>query len=160
MGASQLPVVNQVSLEYTSTKSIFSFDVAGKVRLDVTFLSPVYPDDLSRQSQQFSYIAIKVVSSDGSPHNVKVYMDVSAGESSFSRCLDFMWSRLTSSQEWASGDHSAVVNWDTGSSGNLKFHKFFRADQQEFKESGEIASWGTWYLTTASGNGVSITRLV
>jgi hypothetical protein len=71
--------VNQLSLEYTSTKSIFTFDVAGKVALTITFLSPVYPDDMARQSLQFSYISAKARSSDGAPHQVQVYMDVSAG---------------------------------------------------------------------------------
>jgi len=80
MGDSRLPLVNQVSLEYTSTRSTFHFDVDGKVNLEVTFLSPVYPDDLGRQSQQFSYISIKALSADGASHNVQVYMDVSGGE--------------------------------------------------------------------------------
>ncbi len=71
--------VNQLSLEYTSTKSIFTFDVAGKVLMTVTFLSPVYPDDLARQSQQFSYISAKAKSADGAPHKVQIYMDVSGG---------------------------------------------------------------------------------
>ncbi|KAK5661687.1 hypothetical protein OQA88_9787 [Cercophora sp. LCS_1] len=66
------PLVEQVSFEYTSTQSIFTFDVEGKVELTVTFLSPVYPDDLKRQSQQFSYISAKVKSSDGLPHSVQL----------------------------------------------------------------------------------------
>jgi hypothetical protein len=72
-------LVDQVALEYTSTKSIFTFDVAGKVTMTVTFLSPVYPGDLLRQSLQFSYIDIKVQSADGAAHNVSVYMDTSGG---------------------------------------------------------------------------------
>lgn len=78
-GAPGPPSVNQVSLEYTSTKSIFRFDVGGKVILAVTFLSPVYPDDMARQSLQFSYISAKARSSDGAPHKVQIYMDVSSG---------------------------------------------------------------------------------
>jgi hypothetical protein len=78
-GAPGPSLVNQVSLEYTSTQSIFTFDVAGKVTLTVTFLSPVYPDDMGRQSQQFSYIVTKAKSADGAAHNVQVYMDVSGG---------------------------------------------------------------------------------
>ena len=81
MGDSHLPLVRQVSLEYTSTRSIFTFDVEGKVKLDVTFLSPVYTNDLARQSQQFSYVSVKATSSDGAAHKVQVYMDVSAGKS-------------------------------------------------------------------------------
>lgn len=79
-GAPGTPHVTQLGLEYTSTQSVFTFDVAGKVHLTVTFLSPVYPDDLARQSQQFSYISVKARASDLGEHKVQVYMDVSGGE--------------------------------------------------------------------------------
>ncbi|KAL2022016.1 hypothetical protein VTK56DRAFT_6256 [Thermocarpiscus australiensis] len=134
-GAPGPAAVNQVSLEYTSTKSIFTFDVGGIVTLTVTFLSPVYPDDMARQSLQFSYVSVKAKSSDGQAHSVQVYMDVSA--------------------EWASGDLSQVIQWDTGASGDIAYHKFFRANQQQFAESSEIASWGDWYLATRSGSGMT-----
>lgn len=75
--------VNQTSLTYTSTQSIFTFDVAGKVTMTVNFLSPVYPDDVARQSLQFSYISIKVMSADGKSHQVRTYMDVTGGMSWF-----------------------------------------------------------------------------
>ncbi len=81
-GYSGPDLVTQVSLEYTSTRSIFTFDVDGKVTLTVTFLSPVYPDDFVRQSLQFSYISVAAVSSDGGNHQVQVYMDVTGGERS------------------------------------------------------------------------------
>ncbi|EAQ84675.1 hypothetical protein CHGG_08689 [Chaetomium globosum CBS 148.51] len=136
MGGAPGPAhVNQVSLEYTSTKSIFTFDVDGKVTLTVTFLSPVYPDDMARQSQQFSYISIRAKSSDGASHKVQVYMDVSG--------------------EWASGDTSQVVEWDTATVGDITYHKFFRQTQEEFRESNEISSWGNWYLATRVDDGVS-----
>ena len=80
-GAPGPPAVTQVSLEYTATKSIFSFNVNGKVTLNVTFLSPVYPDDLSKQSLQFSYVMATAASLDGAAHAVQVYMDVSGGKS-------------------------------------------------------------------------------
>lgn len=69
----------QVSLEYTSTKSIFTFDVNGKIVLTVTFFTPVYPDDPARQSLQSSYISVKARSY-GNSHKVQIYMDVSGGE--------------------------------------------------------------------------------
>ena len=97
MGAAAGPAnVEQVSAEYTSTKSIFTFNVADKVTLTATFLSPVYPDDLVKQSQQFAYVSLLAKSSDGAPHSVQAYMDVSGGEYSpgpgevgfvFSKCV-------------------------------------------------------------------------
>lgn len=62
---------------------------------------------------------------------------------------------LTKLLEWASGDLSQVVNWDFGTADGVSYHKFFRANQAPFTESGEIAAWGTWYLATSSANDVS-----
>ena len=57
--------------------------------------------------------------------------------------------------EWASGDVGQVVTWDVGNSGDIIYHKFQRQNQEQFKEAGEIASWGNWYLATRSDKGVS-----
>ncbi|KAL2264924.1 hypothetical protein VTJ83DRAFT_7434 [Remersonia thermophila] len=131
MGAWPGPeLAGQTSAEYTSTKSIFTLDVAGKVVLTVTFLSPVYPDDMARQSQQFSYVAVGARSADGAEHSVQVYMDVTG--------------------EWASGDVSEGIRWESGISGDVSYHKFYRESQEELKEDDEIAAWGSWYLATSS----------
>jgi hypothetical protein len=74
------PLATQTSFEYTSTKSIFTMNVVGKVGLKVTFLSPVQPHDLKRQSLIFSYLHVEVHSLDGKPHDVQLYSDVSAGK--------------------------------------------------------------------------------
>ncbi|KAI9648834.1 hypothetical protein NHQ30_003475 [Ciborinia camelliae] len=79
-GTSLLPAANQTSFEYTSTKSIFTFDVRGKIKLTATFLSPLTPNDLKRQSLTMSYLHVDVVSTDGASHDVKVYTDISAGK--------------------------------------------------------------------------------
>jgi len=75
------PLVHQTNLEYTSTKSIFTLDVDGKIELTVTFLSPLTPNDQKRQSLLFSYLDVAVESLDGSPHDVQIYTDISAGKS-------------------------------------------------------------------------------
>ena len=56
---------------------------------------------------------------------------------------------LTKSTEFASGDISEKVVWDTGRYDTMSFHRFHRAEEKEFGESGEMASWGNWYLTTS-----------
>ena len=72
-------VATQTAFSYTSTKSIFSFDVNGLVTLNVTFLSPLYPKDMMRQSIVSSYLDVAVQSADGSSHDVQLYTDISAG---------------------------------------------------------------------------------
>jgi len=70
---------NQIAYEYSSTKSVFTIDVAGKVVLNITFLSPITPDDMKRQSLVFSYMNVEVTSVDGATHDVQLYSDISAG---------------------------------------------------------------------------------
>lgn len=54
---------------------------AGAVTMNITFLSPIFPTDLKRQSLPFSYVDVSVSSSDSSPHEVQLYTDVTAGKS-------------------------------------------------------------------------------
>lgn len=79
-GAPGASTAIQTSFEYTATKSIFTFDVDGKVTLTATFLSPVHPTDLLQQSMQFSYLQASVESADGDHHEVQVYSDISGGK--------------------------------------------------------------------------------
>lgn len=83
MGAPQNvgDAVKQTEFEYTSTKSVFTLDVAGLVEMNVTFLSPVFPDDQKRQSLVFTYLDVAVQSLDGEAHDVQLYADISAGMS-------------------------------------------------------------------------------
>lgn len=71
--------VDQTDFSYTSTRSIFIMNVADKVEMNITFLTPVTPTDLRRQSLVFSYLEVAVSSLDGSEHDVQLYADVSAG---------------------------------------------------------------------------------
>lgn len=72
-------LVNQTEFSYTSTRSSFVMNVADKVEMNITFLTPVTPNDLKRQSLVFSYLEVAVSSLDGATHDVQLYADVSAG---------------------------------------------------------------------------------
>ena len=72
--------VNQISFDYTSTRSTFTMDVGGVVGMNITFLSPLFPTDMMRQSLPFSYLDVVVSSLDGSAHDVQLYADITAGE--------------------------------------------------------------------------------
>lgn len=71
--------VEQTDFEYTSTRSTFIMNVAGKVSMNVTFLSPITPSDIQKQSVIGSYLHVTVASIDGSTHAVQLYADTSAG---------------------------------------------------------------------------------
>ncbi|ROV92383.1 hypothetical protein VMCG_09131 [Cytospora schulzeri] len=137
MGAAVGPdVVNETSATYTSTQTVFTFDVEGKITLTATFLSPVYPNDLLKQSLQYSYVDVTAVSADGASHTVQVYMDCSG--------------------EFASGsDVTQNITWDHGTTSGVDYHTFQLSTQQEFVESGDQAEWGQWFISTADTDGVT-----
>ncbi|TVY85335.1 Glutaminase A [Lachnellula suecica] len=129
MGAPGPQSVTQKSFEYTSTKSIFTMDVGGVVEMNITFLSPITPDDQKRQSLVFSYLDVAVQSLDGHSHDVQLYTDISA--------------------EWVAGDHSSVAQWDYGTtSDGISYHKVYRQTQLLFSETNDQADWGYWYYAT------------
>lgn len=80
MGSPGPQAVTQTAFQYTSTKSIFTMDVGGKVEMNITFLSPITPNDFKRQSLVFSYLHVDVTSADGKAHDVQLYADITAGK--------------------------------------------------------------------------------
>ncbi|KAL1998449.1 hypothetical protein VTN02DRAFT_6160 [Thermoascus thermophilus] len=135
MGLPGSRLVNQTSYRYTSTRSVFAMDVAGAVAMNITFLSPVTPDDLQRQSLAFSYLHVDVWSMDGKSHDVQLYADISA--------------------EWVSGNRSNVAQWDYGVAGDVAYHRVYRQTQQLFSETTDQAEWGSWYWATDSVDGLT-----
>ena len=80
MGAPTGPgLVSQTAFEYTSTRSTFTMNVGGLVGMNITFLTPLTPNDQKRQSLIFTYMDVVVESLDGIAHEVQLYTDISAG---------------------------------------------------------------------------------
>ncbi|KAI1811419.1 glutaminase GtaA [Poronia punctata] len=127
--------VDQTEFSYTSTRSNFVMNVGGKVEMNITFLSPVTPTDLKRQSLTFSYLDVGVHSLDGAEHEVQLYADVSG--------------------EWATGDLGAVIEWDYGTADGVAYHQFSRRDQSEITETRELPNWGTFYWSTGDDKGLT-----
>ncbi|KAI1443276.1 glutaminase A [Annulohypoxylon stygium] len=128
-------LVNQTEFSYTSTRSSFVMNVADKVEMNITFLTPVTPNDLKRQSLVFSYLEVAVSSLDGATHDVQLYADVSA--------------------EWASGDLNAIIQWDHNSADGVAYHQFERQDQEPISETNQQPNWGTWFWSTKDVEGLT-----
>lgn len=135
MGLPGTETVNQTAFEYTSTKSIFTMNVADKLEMNITFLSPITPTDYRRQSLVSSYLNVEVASLDGNEHDVQVYSDISA--------------------EWVSGDRNAIAQWDYGTTDGVAYHKVYRQTQLAFSQNNEQAEWGSWYWATDASNGMT-----
>jgi hypothetical protein len=132
-------------------------NVADKVQMAITFLSPVNPDDMKRQSLTFSYMQIAVSSMDGQSHDVQLYSDISGGTSLKLFCCNL----ADYISEWASGDHDATIQWEYHTSGNVAYHQVYRQTQIVFDENNKpdgngMANWGNVYWATDRTSGLSV----
>ncbi|PWG81860.1 glutaminase family protein [Pararcticibacter amylolyticus] len=71
-----ITLARQKSVEVTATRTIYQF-ACGNTDLTLTFTSPLLMDNLSLMARPVSYISCKVKSTDGRPHNVKLYLGAS-----------------------------------------------------------------------------------
>jgi Domain of unknown function (DUF5127)/Domain of unknown function (DUF4965)/Domain of unknown function (DUF1793)/Concanavalin A-like lectin/glucanases superfamily/Domain of unknown function (DUF4964) len=128
-------LMTQVNLQITSTQSIYTLQ-AGGITLTITFLSPIDPYDLKRQSIPLSYIFAKAQSNDGNSHTVSLYFDISG--------------------EWAHSDSGQQVNWSSKqvahSGGNLTSMSFSLVSPTTLSENRDYPTWGypVWATATTS----------
>lgn len=124
------PTMRQTASVLTATSSQFVLEQAG-VELDVTFLSPVEPGDLRRQSMPLSYVTVAAKSLDGATHHVQVYLDISG--------------------EWSTNDAGAQIIWNQSSykarGSYLVTLSYQLANQRQLAENGDMATWGTIALS-------------
>jgi len=72
-------VASLQTVQVTPTRTMMTYDIGGLVSLNVTFLSPIEPQDAVLQSLEFTYVYVDVESKDGKGHSVQLYQDLSGG---------------------------------------------------------------------------------
>lgn len=131
------PVVTQESFEYTSQRSTFIMNVNGKISMNVTFISPLTPTDLMRQSVIGTYLDVSVVAIDGATHSIDLYADTSA--------------------EWVSIHATDVAQWSYTVNNGIASHQSSKQSQSEFNAdyADDASHWGNWYWSTAAVSGMT-----
>jgi Domain of unknown function (DUF4965)/Domain of unknown function (DUF1793)/Domain of unknown function (DUF5127)/Domain of unknown function (DUF4964) len=94
MGADprQVPAMQQVSLEVTPLHTIYTFETAG-VRLQVTFFTAAFPNDLDALSRPVDYLTWNITSTDSRPHAVDLLLDASPVIAVDTNDQDVTWGR-------------------------------------------------------------------
>ncbi|TVY81710.1 Glutaminase A [Lachnellula suecica] len=138
------PNVDQISFEYTSTRSTFMMNVENKILMNVTFVSPTTPTDLRRQSVIGSYLEVTVASADRQSHNVQLYTDTSAE-----------WAAAGNGNKLAQASNPlSFISVPCFSNQNgIASHRFWLQQQSEFNQDvdgNDDADWGYWYYSTAA----------
>ncbi|KAF8263273.1 hypothetical protein EI94DRAFT_1598265 [Lactarius quietus] len=108
---------------------------AGPMQFNLTFLNPIEPGDLVKQSIPFSYLSLTAESLDGAAHAVQVYSDMVA--------------------EWLSGDKTQMIAWSTTSNNEVIYHSAKLENPAEFTEINTQAEWGTLYYAMKSGSNIT-----
>ncbi|VDC04719.1 unnamed protein product [Peniophora sp. CBMAI 1063] len=127
-----VPTGPQQTLSPTST--VFTYQ-AGPVQVTVTFLNPIEPDDLVKQSIPASYLSLDALATDGRSHSIQVYTDITA--------------------EWASGDRSQNVTWSTTTTDDVMYHSISTINQMPYREVLAQSAWGTVYYATQKTPGTT-----
>jgi Domain of unknown function (DUF5127)/Domain of unknown function (DUF4965)/Domain of unknown function (DUF1793)/Domain of unknown function (DUF4964) len=123
-----------VSTEVTATRSIFTA-TAGGVELIAEWLSPVEPGNLELQSAPLSLLTISVEFTDGNPHDVQVYADITG--------------------EWASSTEGALIEWQISSDATGRYWTVDLQSPSPLTETSQMANWGT--VVWAAPTGTSLT---
>ncbi len=82
MGTGEAPAIRQTAFEMTATVTSYAFE-SEEIRLELSFFSTPFTDDLYRLSRPVSYITAKYTALDGKDHSVE--LKIAAGEE---LCID------------------------------------------------------------------------
>ncbi|MDX9754310.1 MAG: DUF4965 domain-containing protein [bacterium] len=127
-----IPAMEQVGLQVTPTRSIYRLQ-GGGVEIELEFCSPLLVKDLAVMARPVSYITWTVKSTDGQPHEVAVYLDVT-GE----------WVVNTSNQE---------IQWTRAKIAGIDALRMGTVEQPVLAKAGDNLriDWGYLYLAVPGG---------
>ncbi|KAE8249777.1 hypothetical protein A4X03_0g6561, partial [Tilletia caries] len=129
---------NQLSFEYTATRSIFRFEASG-ILFNVTFFTPITPDDYLRQSIPASYIHFELDQLSAKNHQVQLFMDT---DERWVTGHDYDWEFYHTKLDYS--DHNGTQQY---------FLTLQR--EQEFTEFRQRAEWGSSSFAIRSRPGVT-----
>ncbi len=129
----RLPALEQTGIEVLPTRSIYRFSGSG-VKLELTFLNPMLPQDLELVSQPVTYLIWQVQSTDSKQHRVETYFDASA----------LITVNIPEQR----------VLWDRYRLGDLEVLRAGSQEQPVLQKAGDNLriDWGYLYLVAPPGN--------
>ncbi|MBQ3084889.1 MAG: DUF4965 domain-containing protein [Clostridia bacterium] len=74
--ATEFPALPQVDVTVKALTTVYTFENE-IVRLELSFMSPLLPDDLKLLSRPITYISYKLTALDGKEHDVEIFLGVS-----------------------------------------------------------------------------------
>ncbi|KAL5519642.1 hypothetical protein ACEPAH_1325 [Sanghuangporus vaninii] len=128
----EIALANQTAVEFSATRTSFIF-TAGPMQINMSFIGPIEPTDLVRQSIPFSYITMSASSIDGNTHNVRMFIDMNG--------------------ELITGDSSLLAQWAAEEDGEYTILTMQLQNQRAFTEIGSRAQDAVEYFCFKKING-------
>ena len=132
MGAepSQIPALEQKSLDVYPTRTVYSFEGAG-VDVTLTFMTTLLPADIDLLSRPVTYLTWQCKSVDGTKHQIETYFDAGA--------------------ELAVNEPNQEVVWSVENPGRVVALKVGSKDQPILARKGDDVriDWGYFYAAAA-----------
>ena len=140
MGKGETDVIPQTAFDMNAFVSHYTFENE-KIILDVSFYTPLFPDDLMKLSRPVSYVSFNYSSADGNDHDVSV--------------------RICASEEFVlnkKGEGSVVTEICTVN--GLNSAKMGSEKQDILHDSGDDIriDWGYFYLTVSGKDKISFEK--
>jgi Domain of unknown function (DUF4965)/Domain of unknown function (DUF1793)/Domain of unknown function (DUF5127)/Domain of unknown function (DUF4964) len=130
--SSDVPAMPQISVTVEATSTIYVFQSA-EVRLELTFFTPAFPDDLDILSRPVTYLTWHIDAVDGKQHDVSVLLDIDP--------------RIAVDKE------DEPVVWSRARAGWLAVLSVGSQDQRTLARSGDDLriDWGYFHLAVPDG---------
>ncbi|TCD67396.1 hypothetical protein EIP91_012431 [Steccherinum ochraceum] len=132
-----LNLTSRVDLQITPTRTMYTLQAGPSMLINVTFMTPIETEDLVTQSIPFSYIYLDAMSTDGQPHDVQVYLDITG--------------------EWVTGNRSEIITWKGTKSATSTFYETWLSTQTQYEEKNDQIEDATAYIAMRSGPTVTAT---
>ena len=128
--------MTMAGLEVTPTRTTYQLE-GGGVRITLTFLSPLLPDDLRILARPVTYLTWDIRAIDGKVHTASVYIDATA--------------------EFAVNTPDQEVAWRRSRAGNLESLSVGTTAQPVLAKSGDNIriDWGQFYLASPRSDGMT-----
>ena len=132
----QAPAMNQVGVKVLPTRTIYDFEAAG-VHLQLTFTTPMLPDNLDLVSRPVTYVAWQVRATDNRQHSVSLYYD--------------------NSVELVVNNADQPTLWSRPQMSGLTVMQIGGKEQPVLNKSGDDLriDWGYLYVAIPCGEGIS-----
>jgi hypothetical protein len=130
--SSDVPAMRQISVRVETTSTVYVFQSAG-VRLELTFFTPAFPDNLDLLSRPVTYLTWRISAVDGKQHQVSVLLDVDP--------------RIAVDKE------DEPVVWSRARAGSLSVLSVGSQEQRVLARSGDDLriDWGYFHLAVPDG---------